>query len=128
MKLAGKQLSHQAREVINRAIIEWLTDATNEIAISDVCVIGEIFRSKASAVVKLRGQLRRHLDETLRVLGKAKPSDCSVACVSEMVDGRWTDGRWKKLSTTMIGAALGGMNHSSFVKRKDKAKQKVVQE
>ena len=119
MKLSGKQLSVQARQEINRAIIEWLTDPTNEIAISDVCVIGEIFRSTTMAAVKLRGQLRRHLDETLFVKGRDKPGSCAVGAIMDLfVSGPG----WHKMSTTMMGLALGGMNHSSFVKRKGKPK------
>ena len=116
MKLTGKQLSNQAREVINNEVLEWLNQQA--IAITESCLIGELFRSNGSEAVIWRMKLRRHLVENLRVRGGDHPLMCDVLPVDHhAVSGP----EWKRLTTTTLAAALG-MDHTNFVRRKGKAK------
>lgn len=116
MKLAGQQMSREARKAINDSVLYWIVAHIE--AINDSCLIGELFRSKVQEAVVLRVKLTHYLTEELRVKDKNHPSKCIVRRAEE-VDVHGPE--WHRLSTTMIAAALG-MDHSSIVKRTGKAK------
>lgn len=119
MHLKGEELSAQARQTLNQELLHWLR--VNHEDIDETCLIAELFRGtrKTPGIRVLREQLQKCLG-ALRVRRRQEPGQCEIhgRAIVECAPER---GPWKPLSATMLAAVLG-MDHSSFVKRKVKPK------